>query len=62
VFERAPGGAETVLYAFCPRGEPCSDGAGPLTPFLLDGLGDLFGTTAYGGANGQYGTVFRPKP
>jgi uncharacterized repeat protein (TIGR03803 family) len=62
VFELAPGGAETVLYAFCPGGEPCSDGAGPMTPVLLDAQGNLFGTTAYGGANGQYGTVFRLKP
>jgi uncharacterized repeat protein (TIGR03803 family) len=62
VFELAPGGAETVLYDFCPGGEPCADGAGPLTPVLLDGQGDLFGTTGYGGANGQYGTVFRVKP
>lgn len=63
VFELAPGGAESVLYQFCPEGGSCTNGAVPATPVILDGQGGLFGTTSLGGANGkQYGTVFRLTP
>jgi uncharacterized repeat protein (TIGR03803 family) len=62
VFELAPGGAESVLYEFCPEGDPCPNGAAPFTPLILDSQGDVFGTTFVGGANGQFGTVFDLKP
>ncbi|HEX4159813.1 MAG TPA: choice-of-anchor tandem repeat GloVer-containing protein [Rhizomicrobium sp.] len=62
VFELAPGGNESVLYSFCPGGNPCTNGSGPITPVLLDGQGNLFGTTHDGGAHGQYGTVFVLTP
>jgi len=59
VFELAANGSETVLYAFCPKGN-CSGGAQPGSGALLDvGNGkSLYGTTGAGGANG-FGTVFK---
>lgn len=38
-----------------------SDGANPIGPLILDGNGNLFGTTANGGADG-YGVVFEITP
>jgi len=50
-------GAETVLYNFTGGG----DGANPVAGVIMDAAGDLFGTTAGGGANGD-GAVFEiPK-
>jgi len=56
VFKVAPDGSETVLYAF----EGGSDGDNPDSTPIIDGAGNLFGTTANGGA--QNGTVFRNSP
>ena len=56
VFKVAPDGSETVLYAF----EGGSDGDNPDSTPIIDGAGNLFGTTANGGA--QNGTVFRISP
>lgn len=53
VFELTPAGVESVLHSF--TGDP--DGASPLDIFL-DAKGNLFGTTLFGGADGD-GTVFR---
>ena len=69
VFQLSPtvGGAwtETVLYNFGNG----TDGYSPEAGLVLDAAGNLFGTTAYGGANGcavaQYsgcGTVFELTP
>jgi uncharacterized repeat protein (TIGR03803 family) len=65
VFRITPGGTLTTLYSFCSQ-SGCPDGAGP------GGLaqatdGNLYGTTASGGANGgggggYAGTVFRITP
>ena len=44
----------TVLYAF--QGGP-NDGGGPNGPLFMDGHGNLYGTTYYGGAN-NVGTAF----
>ncbi len=44
---------ETVLYSFTGG----ADGAIPFSPVLLDGNGNLFGTTVRGGAS-NFGTVF----
>jgi uncharacterized repeat protein (TIGR03803 family) len=60
-FELKPNGKEKVLYSFCSKAN-CKDGDLPGTPLLLDGHGDLFGTTNGGGANGDYGTVFELTP
>lgn len=62
VFELTAGGAESILYEFCPNGGTCADGAAPDTTLLLDGQGDLFGTTHFGGTNGNYGSAFVLKP
>lgn len=45
------GGSESVIYSFCPTGEPvCADGATPSGPLVMDNRGDLFGTTDWGGS------------
>jgi uncharacterized repeat protein (TIGR03803 family) len=55
VFEVSSTGQETVLYSFC-SASGCKDGNGP-AGVIRDAAGNLYGTTAYGGANG-HGTVF----
>ena len=61
VFELSPteggGWTETVLYAFTGG----SDGGYPAGGVIFDAEGDLYGTTADGGANGD-GTVFELSP
>jgi uncharacterized repeat protein (TIGR03803 family) len=57
VFTLTPGGTENVIYNF----QNAGDGgipASPLTPLLK---GRMYGTTAFGGANGM-GTVFSITP
>lgn len=57
---------ETVLYSFCANYEnsTCLDGADPLSQLTFDATGNLYGTTATGGAGGtsggccEGGTVF----
>ncbi len=56
-FVLSPDGAETVLYDFCSAAN-CTDGNEPMGSLVLDGSGDLYGTTYSGGARNQ-GTVFR---
>ncbi|MGA7573163.1 MAG: choice-of-anchor tandem repeat GloVer-containing protein [Terriglobales bacterium] len=48
----------TVLYVFCLKGGPCSDGAKPYAGLTLASNGNLYGTTYFGGAS-NYGTVFQ---
>jgi hypothetical protein len=55
-------GDETVLYSFCPNGDPCTDDKSPGNRLLLNGQGNIFGTTNFGGADGDYGTAFALKP
>ena len=54
VFELTAAGTEKVLYSF---GSQPGDGAGPREGLTFDKEGNLYGTTAYGGAYGG-GTVF----
>jgi len=54
VFQIDPSGTETVLHSFGGAG----DGWNPTARVVLDSAGNIYGTTAYGGANG-YGTVFK---
>jgi len=61
VFKLSPRGKETVLYDFCERGYPCTDGATPLAGLIFDRNGYLYGTTEYGGAHGE-GVVFKLTP
>jgi uncharacterized repeat protein (TIGR03803 family) len=65
VFKLAPSGTgwtETVLYSFCAQGgTACTDGAQPEAGLIIDGSGNLYGTTLLGGAYGD-GTVFKLTP
>lgn len=58
VFQVDTTGKETVLYNFTDAG---GDGENPMAGLVRDKKGNLYGTTAYGGAYG-YGTVFKLKP
>jgi uncharacterized repeat protein (TIGR03803 family) len=57
VFKLAPSGQETVLYNFCSLAN-CADGSGAPSGVISDAEGNLYGTTARGGANGE-GVVYR---
>jgi uncharacterized repeat protein (TIGR03803 family) len=65
VFKLAPSGtgwAETVLYNFCSQGGGnCTDGYNPSVALIMDGSGNLYGTTDGGGSHGG-GTVFKLAP
>jgi uncharacterized repeat protein (TIGR03803 family) len=58
VFKLDPSGNETVLYGF--TGES-GDGAMPLAGLIMDSVGNLYGTTQYGGVADE-GTVFKLVP
>jgi uncharacterized repeat protein (TIGR03803 family) len=63
VFRLAPtstGWTETVLYSFCSQ-PGCADGKSPMADLLMDGAGNLYGTTSDGGSYSR-GTVFRLAP
>ncbi len=60
VFKLTPAGAVTTLYNFCSQTN-CPDGELPYGGLMLATNGNLYGTTAGGGANG-YGTVFEITP
>ena len=63
VFELKSNGtsyAESVLYTFGSNGGG-NDGANPYAGLIMDGSGDLFGTTSQGGTAFS-GTVFELKP
>jgi uncharacterized repeat protein (TIGR03803 family) len=53
-------GVERVLYSFCSLSN-CTDGGGPQAGVIMDKEGNLYGTTANGGAYGL-GTVFELTP
>src|ERR1022692_3233072 len=61
VFKITPGGTLTTLYSFCSQ-SGCTDGSNPQGGLVQAANGDFYGTTAYGGANGHYGTVFKITP
>ncbi len=73
VFELTPNAARTswtgkTLYNFCVQAG-CIDGARPAAALLMDGSGNLFGTTSQGGVNadhndddGNGGTFFELTP
>src|SRR5579863_3082746 len=55
-FKITPGGTLTTIYNFCSKAG-CGDGANPFSGLALATNGNLYGTTAGGGAHGD-GTVF----
>ncbi len=61
VFKLVPGSdgrwTESVLHAF-----HSSDGRIPAAGVIFDAAGNLYGTTEWGVAGGQYGTVFKLTP
>ena len=57
VFEVTPSGTETILHSFGASG----DGVNPYGSLALDTQGNLYSTTAFGGAYGS-GTVFEVTP
>jgi uncharacterized repeat protein (TIGR03803 family) len=63
VFEISPrvggGSTEKVIHSF---GQTLNDGVNPLGALVTDSAGNLYGTTEYGGANGNFGTVFELSP
>jgi uncharacterized repeat protein (TIGR03803 family) len=69
VFELSPnssgGWNETVLHSFSGGLNIGPDGAGPSGPVVFDGVGNLYGTTRFGGTDYfycSYGTVFELSP
>jgi uncharacterized repeat protein (TIGR03803 family) len=59
VFKISPSGTLTVLYSFCTHTNGyCTDGDDPNAGLVLGTDGDFYGTTAYGGTDGE-GTVFK---
>ncbi len=60
VFKLTPKGEETILYSFCAQTN-CIDGSQPEAGLVFDAEGNLYGTTAYGGAHGN-GVVFKLSP
>jgi len=63
VFKLAPDGTETVLYSFCQQPD-CTDGLEPYAGVTMDKVGNLYGTTSWGGAldDSGLGTVFKLAP
>lgn len=55
IFKLDPAGKLTLLHSFA--GTP--DGEDPYAGLLRDKLGNLYGTTQYGGTGGGFGTVFK---
>ena len=60
IFELAPSGQLTALYNFCSQ-VSCPDGELPYDGLTLSTNGNLYGTTAGGGASGN-GTIFEVTP
>ena len=61
VFKITRGGKFTTLYSFCSQ-SGCVDGSQPFAGLVQAANGDLYGTTSLGGANGEYGTIFKITP
>src|SRR6266851_3337530 len=55
-----PSVTEQTVYRFCSQSN-CADGAVPTSRLVIDGAGNLYGTTALGGSH-DHGTVFKLVP
>ena len=53
-----------MLHSFCADevGGICIDGYQPLAGLIMDKSGHLYGTTQFGGAHDDHGTVFELTP
>jgi uncharacterized repeat protein (TIGR03803 family) len=60
IFKVSSKGAFSILYSFCSQLN-CADGSQPIAGLIQASDGNLYGTTADGGANGA-GTVFKLTP
>jgi uncharacterized repeat protein (TIGR03803 family) len=61
VYRLSAAGKYSVLYSFTGG----TDGGGPLSGVVRDALGNLYGTTAFGGVaglDGGYGVVYKLDP
>jgi uncharacterized repeat protein (TIGR03803 family) len=56
VFKLAPDGIETVLHFFTGKN---GDGGNPYSGLVADSVGNLYGSTPYGGDRNHNGTVFK---
>ncbi len=66
VFKLAPDGTETVLHSFCSQ-RTCGDGVYPYAGVIEDQVGNLYGTTEFGGggkcdAGATCGVIFEIAP
>jgi uncharacterized repeat protein (TIGR03803 family) len=61
IFKISPSGTLTTLYSFCSQSF-CSDGRFPGASSIQATVGNLYGTTEFGGASGDNGTVFKITP
>jgi uncharacterized repeat protein (TIGR03803 family) len=60
VFKISPSGTLTTLYSFCPQGDGCIDGFGPIGSLVQATDGNFYGTTSEGGDGS--GTIFKITP
>jgi len=58
LFKITPEGKLHTIYTFC-KTWPCPDGAVPESSLIQGTDGDFYGTTYGGGANGNFGTIFK---
>jgi len=61
IFEITPSGTLTTLYSFCSQ-SGCTDGFWSHGGLIQAADGNFYGTDYRGGANGDYGTVFKITP
>jgi uncharacterized repeat protein (TIGR03803 family) len=61
VFKITAAGILTTLYSFCAQ-STCLDGTYPYAGLVQGTNGSFYGTTSGGGANGNYGTIFKITP
>jgi uncharacterized repeat protein (TIGR03803 family) len=60
IYKITPDGTLTTLYTFCSQ-TACNDGYGPYGGLIRAADGNFYGTTYYGGLNGE-GTVYKFTP
>ena len=61
VFRATREGRLTTLYSFCAQPN-CADGSNPVAGLVHGNDGNFYGSTNYGGANGNNGTIFKITP